>query len=192
MKLPKIVLEFVPVRGGSPREDEAVVMPTNSWVKGMAAILYTSLAIDTSSATDIDGNAVTVGTDSTKRMDATASAGGINGGIVLGTGTTAVDRDDNSVETEIADGAGSGQLEYQSQNFSSLRTITGGYEVVLTRQVDNLSGADVDIKEAGVYVTTSMSTGTDQLCILRDRISPAYTLGDGESVVVKYRLQWTA
>lgn len=73
-------------------------------------------------------------------------------GIVVGTGTTAFDQSQNALTSQIAQGTGSGQLDYQTHTTYDLEDLTDKYRIKTTRTFYNGSGASITVNEIGLYV----------------------------------------
>lgn len=73
------------------------------------------------------------------------------GGIVVGSGTKAIDMDDFNLETLITNGTGTGNLSYQNNQFSIPGESGSKYLWQVDRAFYNLSGGDVTINEVGMY-----------------------------------------
>ena len=76
-------------------------------------------------------------------------------GIVVGSGTTAVDMSDFAMATLIVDGSSSGQLIYDAS--SSLSAVSVGAlqsTFTITKSFGNTSGGDVSVNETGIICGT--------------------------------------
>ena len=115
-------------------------------------------------------------------------------GIVVGTNNTAVNIIDYSLNTQITHGTGTGQLEHLSCACHNVQENVGAktasFDIV--RIFRNSSGGTISIAEAGVYgVGTYISSYyyTFNLCLIRDVVSPAVDIDDGEYLKVTYTIQ---
>lgn len=172
----------------NPATGDRRVVQTNSWVKQMAQMVLCHLSnANVGSVQDTSGSNQTITPSDSNPWQVVAGAGVINRGLVVGTGTTAVDKDDNDLQTVISNGTGTGNLSYGAQQITGPTAISGGYRVTLTRQVDNNSGAEITIEEIGIRVIHGSS---QFFLILRDLLSEA--IPDGESRLMKYHLDLLA
>ncbi len=170
----------------------SVVRPTHSWVKAMAQI-YSAMAgnadilsiIDTSSAAFTFDN----GNTNSSGLRANAAINDDLFGLLVGTGTTAAAKDDDSIETKIADGTGAGELEHAVMVISAATAISGGYRVTLSRQFDNNSGGDITVKECGI-VTQCRDTGNAVKYALIIRDLQTQLISDATSKIFKYNVDW--
>jgi hypothetical protein len=116
-------------------------------------------------------------------------------GIVVGSGTTVPASLDQfyNLESKIAHGTGSGQLDYGPHTFYDLGLDTGVsppvYRYRLVRTFTNLSGAGININEVGIVVrnywkNTSAVKNDQKFLIARDVLSSTYTVPNGGTATV--------
>ena len=110
-------------------------------------------------------------------------------GIQVGTGSVALDRDDNILATKIVEGAAAGQLNYQVMVFSAVLNITGGHRISLSRQFNNNSGGTITVNELGLVVEQELVAGTGFFLILRDLVAGEAIL-DGNNQIFRYHLDF--
>jgi len=109
-------------------------------------------------------------------------------GIMLGTGTDAVIPTDDNMVTPITHGTSSGQMQYLAGFFSPDVTISSSNaSFTIERLFLNSSGGNVTVNEIGGYVNMSSII----CCILRDLVSPAVVVANGEYLKVAYTIQVT-
>lgn len=121
-------------------------------------------------------------------MECTASYNHI--GVVVGTGTTAVAVSDNKLETQIAEGTGSGQLTHSAVSFGALSVADPNISFTLRRDFLNLSGATITVAEEGIYAQCRESGGSQpSFCIIRDVESTGVEVADAENLRVTYTIQ---
>ena len=121
------------------------------------------------------------------RMD--AGANDASHGIVCGTGDTAVTNVDYQLETQIAEGAGAGQLNHGSQAFTAAAVVGTNVDWVLTRAFTNNSGGAITIKEIGLYTwNVDFSYG---FCMVRDVLSTPKEVPDTEIATIQYTVRTT-
>lgn len=73
-------------------------------------------------------------------------------GIVVGTGNSAVSNDDSALDTKVAQGAGTGNLQYGPMILDDVTVDGNVTTLILKRFMTNASGADITIYEVGLYV----------------------------------------
>ena len=184
------ILRLYDIKNGvkqPPKEYEV-----DSWVKQMAQIMQHEAAPASSVASIRDtGNTLRTlaANPTTNRFRGNAAAAADTLGIVVGTGTTALDRDDHALTTQIAEGAGAGQFNHQAMvnQFAVAITGGGGYDVISSRTFDNNSGGTITIQEAAVYVLHTSWF----FMILHDLVSGGHNVLTGDSVVVEYIIRFT-
>lgn len=192
--LPRITLTLQPIGPGG-RMGRMRRIPTNSWVKQMAQIVYANIGWVDASAIDVNGTSgsliITI-SGYTIRMRI-GSVTGSTVGIVAGTSNAALDRDSFNMGAKIIHGNGAGQLFYNTQIYDPLTAITGGYRLRLFRQLDNNSGGNITIQEVGLVVDHNWP-GTlnnfTQFLVLRDLVPGGHTVPNGGSVILRYDLEW--
>ena len=196
----KLSLEVVRIRADGSH-DEPREVECNSWLKQWAEILSTmfetaaSAGGSTAGVLDTGGSGRTVETaapgNASEGPRANSAAADETFGIQLGTGSTAVDRDDNALVTLIADGSASGQLDYLATTFSARVAISGGYRFTISRQVGNNSGGTITVQEIGLALLHRISgPGTALFLCLRDLVTEA--IPNGESRIFRYHLDFIA
>ena len=117
-------------------------------------------------------------------------------GIVIGTGTTAVAPTDFGLATLVADGITSGTMEYFPSSGSGLTISAPTGSFTLERLFRNSSGATITINEvgvfAGMYASTAGIQGMHGFCVIRDIVSPGFSVLNGEYARVIYTISVTA
>lgn len=122
-------------------------------------------------------------------LDVSAAVSDTTHGILVGTGTTAATKDDHTIETLIADGAGAGQLEYGAMVVSGSNAVSGGYRVSLSRQFDNDSGSTITVRECGVaIICRDTGAATKHVLIIRDLQTQGILTGTVK--IFKYHLDF--
>jgi hypothetical protein len=114
-----------------------------------------------------------------------------NWGIVIGSDDTTPEANDNyRLDAVIEAGAAAGQVNYGVTSWDASVTVDGG-EVSwsFSRPMTNNSGASITVKEIGVIVRTSGATPNYYVLIIRDILSPAITIPDGETMTVQYTIK---
>jgi hypothetical protein len=153
--------------------------PVKSFVKAWIMALYSSFTYTQQPVLDTGG---TSRTDWLLRVTINAGAGDANYGIVVGTSDAPVTRDDYKLGNKIAHGSGTGQLTYGAVSVDAPITYSTGYLIRATRVFTNNSGADITVKEIGVYSYTQYY----YYCIIRDVLTTPVTIPNGYSWTVRY------
>ena len=107
-------------------------------------------------------------------------------GIVVGTGTTAVDASDYKLATQIVHGTETGQLSHKIMEFDAFQLVGQIHSFRSKRLFVNDSGATITIGECGIY-----GLYTYYFCIVRDVVSPTVNVGATQSLEVRYTFQVT-
>jgi len=104
-------------------------------------------------------------------------------GILVGTGTTAVALEDYNLETQIAHGISSGQLEHGAMTDDVTLSTSGGERFFRGyRTFTNNSGDSITIEEVAVVINTA---GNYKMLI--DRTLKNFAVADTASATVTYR-----
>ena len=115
----------------------------------------------------------------------TAPSSDVNFGIVFGIGTNTVTPQDYALSNKILSGTSVGQLSYQQQTaIQGCKVVGNKTNFILQRIAVNNSGASIVISEIGIIA--KVGTTTTYLLILRDLISPAVTVLDGQTVTAQF------
>ncbi len=195
-------LDWDPVNGPAPiwtPANEKLWVPDgeepvgNSWLKQMADIFYNGLATATKTSLDITNTSRTLEAILQNVAGDWIRADGASGvdtrGVVLGSSTTTPTRDDVALNTQIADGAGAGQLDHGIMSFTQNINVTGGVRHSMQRTFTNNSGGTITIEEAGVYVGHDRDGGgSDNFMILHDLFSRSMV--NLATKVVRYHLDF--
>ncbi len=116
-----------------------------------------------------------------------SGAGVLTQGIVVGSGTNAVAVSDYNLQTLIAHGVGSGQLEYSAMEVPQTFIISGSDAYfTMRRTVINSSGNDVTFNEVGLIVDTVNGYAYK---FLIDRTLSTQVIGNGLGKVITYKWQ---
>jgi hypothetical protein len=156
--------------------------PMKSWVKQWIQVLYGNLARTSFTVTDTGGTSRNIGYDYSPAMALNAGSGVSTFGIVVGSSDTPVTRDDYKLGSQIAHGNATGQLMYGAVSFDAPVTYGTGYLFRVMRVFTNNSGADITVKELGVYA----GVYTVYVCLIRDVLSTPVTIPNGYSWTVRY------
>jgi hypothetical protein len=153
-----------------------------SFVKAWLQILYLHFNSTSLSVIDISGTSRTVGYNLTPAISLAGGSGVTNYGIVVGSSDTPVTRDDYKLGSQILHGTGTGQLTYGAVSIDAPVAYGTGYLIRVVRVFTNNSGADITVKEIGIY---SYSTSY-YFCIIRDVLTTPVTIPNGYSWTVRY------
>ena len=124
--------------------------------------------------------------NSTSVLEVSWASGTSTVGVVVGTGTNAVALADTALQTQIAEGTGSGQLSYGASVVNLPSSDSTSTSLILTRVFSNASGGTITIREIGVYARMI----SWNFCIIRDTTTIA--LSDGDQLTLNYILKTTA
>ena len=114
-------------------------------------------------------------------------------GIVAGTGTTAVTPTDFALATQVADGITSGTLEHFPSSGGALTISAPTGSFTLERLFRNSSGGGITVNEVGVYASLNSTTNlTYSTGIIRDLVSPGFSVANGEYMRIIYTISVTA
>ncbi len=109
-------------------------------------------------------------------------------GLVVGTGAVAPTPLTRALTSKIANGVGAGQLSYAAQQCVSGVTVLGNVSTMkLLRTFQNLSGAQITVKEVGLYTSLSAT----HFMILMDLLSPVYDIPIGQTLSLELATQIT-
>lgn len=109
-------------------------------------------------------------------------------GIVVGTGTTAVDNIDHKLDTQLTEGAGAGNISHGAMVVGSAGVVGANVDLVLNRAFTNNTGSTIAVAEAGVYIARAASW---YHCIIRDVLPSPVNVPDKCSLTVYYTLRTT-
>lgn len=161
----------------------------NSLVQGFSAILNMLMSGVAPTIPDISNTPRMLTATGACFQASGATVGVTDLGIVAGTGNTAVAVTDYSLQTLIAHGNGSGQMEYTAQNFGAWTQSGGDAYSSHTRTLLNNSGGNITINELG-YITRGNSTNTEYFLIDRTLPTP-YEVANGAGVLIEYKWKVT-
>jgi len=116
-------------------------------------------------------------------------------GIVVGSDNTAEDNTDYKLNTQIADGAAAGELDYTSHTWVTSAVVGANVDFQIQRPFINNSGGNVTIEECGIYLKTWCVSGSTMVtgyifCIVRDTTGTV-TVADGQTATVDYTFRTT-
>lgn len=167
---------------------------SRSLLKAYAQHIYSAWGLTNPTVIDTSGANKTLAApaDSASQLFQIISAAGSDAkGIVVGTGTAAVDISDYALGTLIAHGGGATQLNYgefaYATQFGALVTGATSSSFTFSRAFSNTSGATITITEVGVYcLDVDLVPALFYSALVRDLVSGGVAVGDGQSVTVEY------
>lgn len=124
-------------------------------------------------------------------LASTATAGGVTGGLVVGTGTNAVTISDYGLQTQIAHGVGAGQLQYGASTVNAPSSDGTGTSLILTRDFTNGSGGTITITEIGIIAALAYNYSGTTSTFLVARDLQTIALINGALVTLNYELRTT-
>jgi hypothetical protein len=120
---------------------------------------------------------------------ANAASGDTNFGIMAGTGNTPPTIGDYKLQTPIAHGTGTGQLQYSGVTFGAPAADSTTAQFTITRNFANGSSGSITVNEIGLYVKGYVYSNTYYFMTLRDVIGSGIAVGAGQTLTVNYRIQ---
>lgn len=167
----------------------------NSFVLAFIDILYSNAAQTTQSVKDTSNTLRTVGcfagsTGAWQWFTMNEGAGAATYGILVGTGTNAVAITDYALQTQIANGTSSGQLQYGTNSISAPATVSTSRQFTVSRTFTNVSGGNITINEVGLATTTTGGCGITYKYLI-DRTLSTFTITNGYSSTVTYTIKVT-
>lgn len=112
-------------------------------------------------------------------------------GIVVGTGTTAVTAADYALDTQIATGTGTGQMNYKETIVADVSVVGTQVKQSIVRTFENVSGATISIEEIGLVAKVKESAATYDwyyVQMIKDLVGTAIDVPDGSSAIIEYLL----
>ncbi|RKX68017.1 MAG: hypothetical protein DRP41_00285 [Thermodesulfobacteriota bacterium] len=162
----------------------------HSFVGNFIRCLAVQFASGREAITDVGGNAVNPYAHSIS-LKAGAASGNDNFGVQAGTGTNAVSINDNALQSKIAHGTGSGQLQYGGVTFGATACDASKCECTITRDFANGSGGDITVNELGL-VLQMHDGGNKNILVARDVVSGGIAVANGQTLTVNYKIRATA
>ena len=112
-------------------------------------------------------------------------------GVVVGTGDTAADNADFTLETQLTEGVGAGNITHGSVITVNAAVVGANVDFIVERAFSNLTGSEITVKEAGIYTRWGFLAENYYHCIIRDVLSPAVDVPDKCSLTVIYTVRTT-
>jgi len=164
-------------------KDKKIVQEANSLLIQFFQLLERHLKQSSVTIKTTNGDSSTFA-GSTTSFAVNADSGNSNYGIVVGSGTTAVDIcNDYALENKL-------ELDYGATTVNATTCGSGIIEVSIYREITNNSGSEVTINEVGLY---SAGSGTDRIhCIDRTVLVEPVTLQNEQTMKITYKLKYVA
>ncbi len=105
-----------------------------------------------------------------------------NYGILVGTGTDTVTTSDHALQTKIAHGSGSGQLNHGSCVVGGAVDAGSGCTLTISRQFGNASGDTITIRELGLICRTYNGY---YFLLSRDNVTQAVADGNTATAIIE-------
>lgn len=102
-------------------------------------------------------------------------------GISVGSGNTAFNIEDSSLDSHIPHGNGAGELEYSANTVSR---IENGLKTEISRTFVNNSGSAIDVNEMAISIEQDSNSSTNPWMIIRDVFDNPLTIADGEGLSI--------
>ncbi|MBA7542378.1 hypothetical protein ES705_34699 [subsurface metagenome] len=109
-------------------------------------------------------------------------------GILVGSGTDAESFEDFFLQTQIAEGAGAGQLNHAQSEAHAISYAALVFKNELARYFNNNSGGNIDVNE--VVLTAEAGSGVEHI-VSRDKLPATVTVPDTGQLKVTYTIQLT-
>ena len=111
-------------------------------------------------------------------------------GILAGTGATAPASTDYNIQTLIAQGSGSGQLQYQATTVGSSGIVGANVDTIIARVIVNGSAGTITITEIGLVIQmTDSGNNWRNFLVIHDSVSQA--VNAGTVAIVSYDIRTT-
>jgi len=189
------------------------IQPSKSLLKNFAILLRLMM-----SAYSVTGSVYTITTsiidinNTTKTVAGAFVAGAANGGlvplmvnapagvddcgIVVGTGTGVVTRDNIALGSKISHGTNAGQLAYGSNSVEDVSGTDPESVWRVVRTFSNGTSSSITVYEIGMYAKNNYGSGGSftlvTFCIARDVLSTPQTIPAGATLTVRYVFKVTA
>jgi len=129
-------------------------------------------------------------------MYANDSANDSTYGIVVGIGKATPTPNDIELQDQIANGTGSGQLQYGLHTFvpssGSVNVSNNTAYFQITRTFSNSSGSTITVSEVGLMAATKDTNGnTDYVLLIHDLLSSPIAIPNGSVLAITYTISVT-
>ncbi len=112
-------------------------------------------------------------------------------GILVGTGSTAVDIEDYALAVVVAEGASATQLNYGNHAIvNSVSEVGNTYSYAgISRTIVNNSGSAITIAEVGLVANMEWANTKSKILLLREVLGATVEVGDGLTLTVTIRIK---
>ncbi len=158
---------------------------SKSFLKQWNQLVYVQMA-----TASLDGVVDTGGvgrsvTYHTNNFAMAAAAGLTTYGIRVGTGNTAVDISDHALETPIEEGGG---VEHLACTVADYVVAAPSCSFLVSRTITNNSGAEITVREAGIYVKMMYGSTPYYACVTRDVLITPQVVPNGGSILIEWTI----
>ena len=170
-----------------------------NFIKALAMTCGAHHAMDTGSVQTLldTGNTVRTGSEiyaggrALNFFDCNALSTDNSHGIQVGTGTTAVDINDYVLDTLIAEGGGTTQMNYGNHSVVIPADDGSTYSYAgITRTVVNNSGSQIDVAEIGLACNMDWDSATNRnFLLIREVLGAVVEVGNGLTLTVTIRIK---
>lgn len=183
----KLLIE-VDIRDKSGKQLYYQKQEANSLVRGYIDILYVLMSQSNLNLVRGHNNTTFTATNTDPAsFDSKATAGDVDRGIIVGTGSTAVTITDYALGTPIAHGSGAGELAYLAATVTTPGTVGSTHSFTISRGFTNNSGNSITVNEVGLYSMLSGATALQRPMI--DRTLMTFSIAHGATGTVTYTFQ---
>lgn len=112
-------------------------------------------------------------------------------GLIVGSGDTAVAKDDTKLDAMIAHGTGSGQLDYNDTSVTAIEQDGDVSSITLTRTFTNSSGGIIVVKEMGWAGGFGQAAGSWGILMLRDVLITPQSIPNSMVLTLRLKITWT-
>jgi len=126
--------------------------------------------------------------DGLTNLNIEVGAGSDTYGLFVGTGTTTPTNSDYAPETQIAHGAGAGQLNYGATSKTTAQEVGANVDLIITRTFTNSSGGTINVTEYGII--GKIFNGSAYGLFLHD-VDSATAVNNGQVMTVSYTFRTT-
>jgi len=160
---------------------------------GMLQIMAGNAPTESSSSYYLSGGSLTDTANASANLFVAnmfnAPSGNSSYGIVIGTGSTANSTSTIALQSQIANGTGSGQMQYNANNYTTI-TISGStVSFQMNRTFTNNSGASITVAEVGLYLIDIVSGA--YFAVERTVLASAVTVANTAPIQVIYTISLT-
>jgi hypothetical protein len=162
-------------------------IPFDSFLKQFMQIISANWSATTRSVLDTSNAAQNV--LSSSYFSAVGPAANVNYGILVGTGTDAVDVSNYKLQTKILNGSGAGQLLYQGTVVSDVTVSGQNAYITIARNFNNNTANTITVEEVGIAIIYTV--GGYYFQVSRD-LTGGYAIPASKTGVITYTFQTSA